>query len=150
MEYTVSDTINSLEDITNVTMSDFDDSFFFMIRLTILDKSIKTFNWQDNPYIAANVYQYDTNGTSKTDEITLSECNREHLLKLAKEDMIDRSFHNTLCFSDKSKVKLSSNALSSADFSNIVISIDHCNNATYNGTCKTPVEIDQFLYTNSI
>ena len=86
MEYTVSDTVHPLEDISNLTMSDFHDSFFFMLRLKISDQSIKSFNWHDNPYIAANVYQWDQDSYSKNENIVLSECKKGELLKLMTEE----------------------------------------------------------------
>ena len=52
VEFTLSDTIIKDEFISNVTMSEYDVSFNMF--LGIVDSK---FDWFNNPYISANVYQ---------------------------------------------------------------------------------------------
>ena len=52
VEYSISDQIVDREDIKNLTMKDFDDTFNLIIGI-----KNKDMNWFDNPYISANVYQ---------------------------------------------------------------------------------------------
>ncbi len=54
IEFSQSDQINDLEFMKNVTMADFDQSFNTFIGITDTE-----FKWFDNPYISANVYEFD-------------------------------------------------------------------------------------------
>ena len=64
-------------------------------------------------------------------------------------DFLSFLYPNSICFNDKSKVKLTSSVFYN-EFSNMYISIDHCNNKTYSGTCKPPEQIDEFLFESTI
>ena len=57
VEYTVSENVLLDEDITDIRMSDYDDSFFFVLSLNTYGSE---FDWFNNPYIAANVYEFDS------------------------------------------------------------------------------------------
>ena len=108
IDYTVSDIIAYDQDITDVTMSDYKDSFFPFVNI-IVGRG-KKFHWHHNPYIAANVYQtnHKVKGVQQAHNIKLSDCNREELVKLVNNtNLVDDLYLNSLCFDDKSKVKLS-------------------------------------------
>jgi len=45
---------HDIQEITDVNMGDFDDSFNVAFGVMASE-----FNWFDNPYVSANVYEYD-------------------------------------------------------------------------------------------
>jgi len=56
-------------------------------------------------------------------------------------------YKNSLCFADKAKVTLYNDWFSN-EFSNPYISLNLCNNSTYNDKCATEEKIDEFLSEN--
>lgn len=71
------------------------------------------------------------------------------MLKIVYKEAAVSWYPNTLCFKDRSKVGIMGNWYAkNASFP--VISIAECNNATRNGTCKTPDEIRDFLEDNPL
>ena len=73
-------------------------------------------------------------------------CDKAELGKIVPESEL-QFYPNSLCFEDKSKIKLK-NSWNEEHFENLYIAVDFCNPMTFNGTCKSHEEIRQFLGEN--
>ena len=82
-------------------MADFDDTFNMFIGITDKD-----FNWYDNPYISANVYEVDENfQTTISSNLKLSKCEEKDMEFVANRT-VGAYYPNSVCFSDKGSLKL--------------------------------------------
>ena len=137
--FTLNDYHTDLQKIGSQSMQDYDDSFNMFIGTTN-----KQIDFLDNPYLQINVYGVDQNFKPKiSEEVKLRKCEKEDLLKVVTETA-SGYYPNSMCFDDKSKIKLKQNWFFQ-EYENLYVSIDACNNSTYSGTCKDLGEIQKFL-----
>ena len=143
VDFSVSDSFLADEELKDIVLGDYSDSFYFFLNLLIYDNSIESFDWLDNPYIAANAYRLSPETNHQPEllpDVKLVACKKEELVKLVGEQWVDTYYRYSLCFDDLSSISLSKNFFA-ADYESMFISIDYCNNKTYNGICKTHQEI---------
>ena len=102
-------------------MSEFDDSFNI-----ILGTTNKTFDWFNNPFVIPNVYEVNENNDIKlSKEIKMKQCTLEDKKKLLTDTTINY-YPNSICFEDKSKIKLK-NDWYNKEYKNLYLTIDACN-----------------------
>ena len=142
VDFDVSDIFMADEDLQGIVMSDYDDSFNF-----IVGTANKEIDWFNNPYITANVYEMTESWAPKLSKyIKLQVCEKEQLTAMMTEQATSY-YPNALCFQDRGEIKASGNWFGRR-FHNPYISIESCNNNTYTGTCKSEAEIDEFMKVN--
>ena len=107
---------------------------------------LESFDWFDNPYIQANLYEVDQNWIPKlSDKTKMRKCNPDIDMKFMKESY--RYYYpNSICF-DKN-VPMYSNWFDD-QYNNFFISFDSCQNTTANPTkCESLEEISKFAESN--
>ena len=133
--FTFSTYIPDMEEIAKKDFGEYDDTFNMLLNIRN-----DTFDWFDNPYISPNVYQLDNTFQPKPSQVKVTKCQQEDKLRFMDQSLIFW-YANAICFLDKTQIKMKSNWYD-REFHSIFISLDYCNEKTYNGTCATKEEID--------
>ena len=105
-------------------------------------------DWFNNPYIAIEAIVIDqTMWTSgKSHSLKIRYCTQTDLLKFMSEEATNY-YPNSICLDDSTHLHML-NSWYADVWENIQFIITACDQSTYQGTCKTEEEIDQFLRNN--
>lgn len=124
-------------------LSNYNDSANFILGTS--NKSLDIFN---NRYIEINAYEMNEDFFIKeSTKLDMRLCKREELLIFMPE-AISWYYPNSVCFKDRSKVRMRGNWFDST-FESPIINIEECKNTTENGhKCMPQYEIERFMNEN--